>query len=171
MMEAHLINAANGAPLGAKARGAQAHLVVFDVVDDDARHHAAPLADDGGKRRTRHAHGRKAQKAENHDGVEDDIHDGARHLADHLIHCFAGGLQDALEGDLHKAAQAQHRHDAHIHRAACGYLRHLCEHIQKPGAAHRAEGGKGEPCNQRDKHAVCRHLFSGGIVLFAKPAR
>ena len=65
----HAVDDANGVPAGAKALDAQADFVVFDMVDGHAQRRAAPLANDGGKRRARHAHGGEAQQAENHDGV------------------------------------------------------------------------------------------------------
>ena len=61
--------------------------MVFHMVDADAYGHAAELADDRGPGRACHPHGRQAQPAENKDRVQDDVHHGARHLADHLVTC------------------------------------------------------------------------------------
>ncbi len=144
--------------------------MVFHMVDADAYGHAAELADDRGPGRACHPHGRQAQPAENKDRVQDDVHHGARHLADHLVYRLARYLQHTLHGHGHEQPEGEHGNDPHVVRAAREDLGVLCERSHKQAAARRAEHRKNSPAQHGDEDAVFRHFIGGFKVFFTQTA-
>ena len=92
-------------------------ILILLQVQEEAEAGCDHLAQDCGKGRARHAHLRKAEKAEDHDGVEDDIDNGAGRLGDHAVKGPAGGLEQALKGDLEDRAEGQAEADPEVDRS------------------------------------------------------
>lgn len=84
------------------------------LIEDNTKHCGDQLTDDGSIGSAPDAHGRAAEEAEDHDGIEDDIDDGADALNEHGDEGLAGALQHPLGGDLHKDADGADADDGKI---------------------------------------------------------
>ena len=70
------------------------------IRDSKAHDAAQGLPQHGGHGGPQHAHAGRAQQAEDADGVQHDVGNRARELAEHLEHGAAGDLDQAFQADL-----------------------------------------------------------------------
>ena len=90
--------------------------VLFQVHDQGADGGGA-LADDGGHGGSRHLQPGSPQQAEDEDGVQDDVGQGADELGGHGQVGPAGGLEEPLEHDLEDHAEGAAQADPGVGRA------------------------------------------------------
>ena len=84
---------------------AKPQLRIPPLIEHQAHHRGSPLPDHRGDGRAGHSHLRKTRKAEDHDGIQNNIGYGADQLRNHGQHRIAGGLQHALKNDGQKNAR------------------------------------------------------------------
>lgn len=70
------------------------------------------MSDDSGDGRAGDAHFREKAPAENKEGIQDDVEDGAEELGVHAVDGETRGLQEPLHADL--AADADAEHEANV---------------------------------------------------------
>ena len=109
-------NAAAHLSLHAEAARGKAQLFVFADVQNHGCNAADNLAEDGGDRRSGHAHGGNAEGgyAEDQDRVEDDVGDCTDALRDHGKHRPSGCLKQALKDELGKQTGGENAADRQI---------------------------------------------------------
>ena len=124
-------------------------------------HHGGDLSGDSGNSRAGHTHGRESQQPKDHDGVQDDVGDGADELEDHGPDHVAGGLEGLLQGDLYKYAEGEHTADGDVRAAHPDDFLVCFEELK--------EGGGEKSSIQGEQHpgADCQYnAMSGGGIGF-----
>ena len=165
------VNVGNGGAVGADARKAQLDLDIFRVVEHKTERRAEKLARDRGEGRARDLKARKAEKAEDQDGVEHDVAHRARDLRDHRKIRAARALQEALGVDLHENAKRAADADADIVLPVGDDL-HVFRLQAEVGRGHRKaeEHEDGGGAEREEKSRACRAVH-GRLVLLAQRAR
>ena len=153
---------------------ATAEILELPVVLQIQRHGEAcgnPLTDDGGQGCAGDAHCGQTEPAEDQDGVEDDVGNGAHGLGDHGLEGVAAGLQETLEEDLHEDADGADGDDGEIGTSALQGLGDGGlggeEGTGEEQAEDHEQGGEGAG----EQHAVAGSAVGTLIVLLAQGLR
>ena len=134
--KAHRENALDNRAVRAETFPAQHKLLVFGLVEDKAKRHAADLPDNRRNRRAGHAHAGHAQKAKNQDRVQHDVNNRANELRGHGKHGVARCLHHTLKGYRQKQAEAKHAHKGQV------FARHFLQRRLRRKQAKEAPGCK-----------------------------
>ncbi len=105
-------------PLGAETAKVQMQLMVPGQIEDDGDNAGNELAEYRSRCGAGNAHGGEAEIAEDQNGIENDVDDGADALGDHGVQGAAGGLQEPLKGDFKELKTAKPHTDGQIDGAA-----------------------------------------------------
>ena len=145
--------------MGPEAPEGDGDLRVAPQIAEEAQQGAHALADDGGQGRPGDAHGGEGSEAENEQGVQDQVDDGAQALREHGVNGFSGGLEQPLKADLKHHAHRGHGNDGEVSVAVGDDLGHVgLEGHESPGEK-AAQQGKSRPGAEGQKDAV-----DGGLV-------
>ena len=99
------------------------------LIEDNAQRCSDELTDDGGVGGTLDAHGGAAEETEDHNGIKNDIDDGADTLNVHGDEGLTGALQHALSGNFHKNTDGADADDGEvIHPVLCNDGRNTLLH-------------------------------------------
>lgn len=112
--EADGIDLADDGEIKADLFEIDADIGIVLLIEDNAQRRGDELADNGGVGGTLDAHGGAAEETEDHNGIKNDIDDGADTLNVHGDEGLAGALQHPLSGDLHKDADGADADDGKI---------------------------------------------------------
>lgn len=156
------VNILDDLEVGAEATEADVDIVIPESDHQGGYHHGQDLAGHSGDGGARHAHGREAQQAKDHDGVQNNVGEGADQLEDHGPDHVAGCLQGLFQGDLHKHAKRKHAADRNIGAAHPDDLRVCFKEFKEGGGKEPAIDGKQRPGANGQQNAV----GCGGVCLF-----
>ena len=149
------IDGLDGLEVGAESPDLQPHLMVSGHIEEDRQQHSRKLADDRSPGSPRNAQGRKAQVAENQDGVQDDVDDGSGSLGKHGVDGLAGSLEHPVVGNLHEQAEAEDGADPQIVAA-------IPDNLRVGGLALEVQGGEKESEDNEQQAAAGRKENSVG---------
>ena len=119
------------------------------------------LADHGGRGRSGDSHGRAAEQAEDHDGIQDHIdhaadshhHQGRRHMA--------GGLKDLFGGDMEQLAEGKDHDDVAVGVAHGADGRIVCVHTDEGRDEQTGEPRQDDVVEDGQDHADGRRVVGG----------
>ena len=115
--DANAIDAADRSSIRLQIAEAALYFLIFRVLKDHREDERDHLAHDRRPGRARDTHSRAAEKAVNHDRVEDDIRERTRDLRGRRQNRLARRLQELLIDAVEQVAEAQQRTDPEIRAA------------------------------------------------------
>ena len=162
------IDALDGFCTGAEAVPADLDVGVLLQVEEDGGTGTAELADDRGHCRAGGAGQGLTAVAEDEDGVEHDVHDGADELAAHAQVGAAGRGQQLFAHGLQEQAQTEHGTDGQVADALLGDLHITGLRIEIRLHAGQADDEKCSKAAQRQEDAVFSRLVGALLVFFTQ---
>ena len=152
-------------PVGTEALQPGVDVRVGGDVEDQGQDGGHDLPQHRGGGGAGHAHVGEGSQAEDEHRVHDDVDQGPHALGDHGIEGPAGGLEQPLEGDLHKDAHGQAAADAQIGRPVPGDLRRGV--LQQEKGLGKDQGGHGEDqgAEQAQQDPVLRRPVHRVLIL------
>ena len=165
-----MIDGLDGGAVEAHPAQAQMDLWVALDVQDQADGSGQPLTDDGGQGGTGHTQGGQTEPAEDQDGVQDEVGDGTGELGHHGQLGPAGGLEEALHGDLDKDTQGGAHADVAVVDAVGDDLCHIGLEPEKGAYQQSAQDGEDHIGADRQENAGVGGSVGGVLVLGAQGA-
>ena len=144
--------------------------MVFGYIKEKSDAAGDSLSGDGGNRSTCHAHFGESKQAENHDGVQDNVGNGAHGLGDHAVKGTASGLKQPFKGDLSKGEDGENGADAQIINAALGNDRVVGLHFKEGTGAEQTEQQKYQCADDDDKESILGCAVGILVVLLTQAA-
>ena len=148
--QADLIDVLDGVPVPANLLDVQVDIRVALDVHDESGDGGAALADDRGDGGTGDLQPGSAEEAEDEDGVQGDVQQGAQHLGAHGEMGPAGRLQQALKRKLAEQADGAAQADPAVAGAVVHDLRHVSLHPEEcmgeedPDETEHSKGAEGQ---------------------------
>ena len=165
---AHAVNAADGGAVGAEALEAQLHFLIEAQVEPQIQPEAHALAQHSGNGGAGRAHGGQAEHTEDHDGVQNDVGDGAGHLAQHAVKGIAGGHQDLFQHQGDELGLAEHTDDEQVAGAVGDDFGVIGLRCVVEMAGHQAEHHKHQHADHVQEQTVGGGPVGLHVVLFAQ---